>query len=454
MEKLKAELRQVLDKWAQDSRKSLENVLLPLLETTTKPRPPRPVEVSRTESKLKNLRKGIEKPDSESDEETYRPIPLKASVEKASQLAGSQALTDVKKGTGELRAHETALAESSGTTSQVVPMDLEEQGTPATHSEEVPKSRQPAPKTQDEETKSRPSGANEGLKAKMETPKSNTPDPRAHVEAPKAQPKASKPEKSASSESESIDSDVNKEFFGSSSDEDSSKPVFRGLKRTEENLNFLLVNLEKPSDEASLGEALTGLEEMFKGNFDMACLSMLVKTRAPHRLQALELDEIDLKRRVRHLRRSWKEACDRLSSSDGKTEDWQRLEKRLQSSIMHKNDQEVLANLRRIGDSFPNRLTRELKAEMKPLMKAVKQAAQETRHSEVQAKVKSLLGRYAEQLPTDEESKEDHLSQSRQQMNQKLTQITQESKLLAESEERTKRATLTKDIGPTKKRKH
>mmetsp|Transcript_1624 Transcript_1624/g.3508 ORF Transcript_1624/g.3508 Transcript_1624/m.3508 type:complete len:413 (-) Transcript_1624:189-1427(-) len=412
MDKLKDELQHALDKWARDASKSLLNTLWPLIEERTRvskkgEEEPKVVPKSR----LSRLRKGTVDDSADSGEETYKPIPLKSTVKQAEKPDNPPPLTDDKKGEGvqPLKAEADVVHE---TVPVAIPMEIEEE-------------KQPTP---------------EPIKA----------EPKVEEEV-----KAESPE---ASESESIASDIKNDLFGSDEDEeaeDGEKPTFVGLRRSEENLNFLLGSLAKHQDEEHvLSEVLDGLEEMFKSNFDQACMKMLVNTEAPRKLHSIEVDNKELRRRVRLLRKHWVESCGRLANPD-KVEDWQRLEKRLQSSVAKRNDQEILAALRRIGDSFPDRLTRELRAEMKPLIKAVKEAAKQTKHSEVQLKVKNLVSRYKEKLAsTEEESKEEQINRSREQMDKKLSQLAKTSKIQAEMEDRQKRGTKTTDVGPIKKRKH
>lgn len=445
MDKLKGTLTQALDQWAQGASKSLFNALWPLFEASARANEKQPEEAPKTlpksvpQTKTRKLRKMPERPAPESDEEVYQPIPLKPAVRKTEQSDNPPPITDVKKGgalPGQAEAPITPPA-APASAPHVAPHHVSPRDAPIA-----------ALALQASPSKS----ADEEVGMDLEETKS-TPVIEAKVEA-KIEPKVEKP---ISSDNESIDSDINKDLFGSDEDEDEdeSKPKFKGLKRTEENLNFLLESLEKyQGDDALLGEVLGGLEDIFKTNFDQTCMNLLAKTEAPGKLRSMVTDEKDLKRRARQLNKYWIEACRRLTNPDNGAEDWGRLEKRLQTSVQHKNDQEILAALRRIGDSFPAQLTRELRAEMKPLMKTVKEAARLTKHSEVQLKVKNLVARYKDKtVSTEEESKQDQINRSRQLMNKKLTQITESSKLLAENDERSKRGTLTADIGPTKKRK-
>jgi hypothetical protein len=423
MDKLKAEFQHAVDKWAQDTSKSLFLTFWPFIEAAGRPneRKPEPEPKTAPKPKLHKLRKGPPKPATESEEETYKPIPLKSAAKPVEQ--SDQPVTS----TDETKESEPPLLAKPATPPQIVPPTQPP-------SEEIVGESEPVP-----------------MDLESKKPKAQK------VPTPQKE-KAASMHDEAESDEDAIDSETNQALFGTSDEEDEeSKPAYRGLPRTDDNLSMLLSSCEQHQDDPSvLREVLSGLEDMFKGSFDTACMNMLVKTDAPQKLQRLPIENKEIKKKIRNLRRSWSESCARLSSPSNQTEDWQRLEKRLIGSVGRNNDQEILATLRRIGDSFPERFTREVKEEMRSLMKVAKEAARKSSHSEVKQKVKSLITRYKEKsAATEEESKEDQISRSRQQLDKKVTQIAQSNKLMAEQEERAKRGTKTADIGgPIKRRKH
>ena len=107
---------------------------------------------------------------------------------------------------------------------------------------------------------------------------------------------------------------------------------------------------------------------------------------------------------------------------------------------------EMLSNLRRIGDSLPDKLTSQLKQALIPLMDAVKEAQETSNHGEVKQKAKALLLKWKEKLDKLRNDSSDSLKNRPRQMTEdKLKSLLQQNKKIAEEEERSKKTTKTSE---------
>ena len=108
---------------------------------------------------------------------------------------------------------------------------------------------------------------------------------------------------------------------------------------------------------------------------------------------------------------------------------------------------EMLSNLRRIGDSLPDKLTPQLKQALTPLMDAVKEALETSNHGEVKIKAKKLLQKWKEtldKLRNDSSDSQNSKNKPRQLTEDKMKTLIQNKKI-ADEEERQKKTTKTSE---------
>ncbi|CAG9310620.1 unnamed protein product [Blepharisma stoltei] len=151
-------------------------------------------------------------------------------------------------------------------------------------------------------------------------------------------------------------------------------------------------------------EILDTLERLFISNPSDYSYKILVDTKLPTSLLSYckTVENEAVKDKGTKLVKSLKETYKRFIEKEP-AEDWGRLKKRLDEAIAKASDVEILAQLRRVGDSFPEKII----DEMKPLMSTINKLSKDSRNSEIQTKASSLCKKWREKIAKPEGPKED-----------------------------------------------